>query len=356
MGFKRIDSGLNIVGSIEIVVSKFYLSLVAVIILFSSCTKNLDDFGPQSNEGETPIAQSKRVVVLNEGNFMFGNGSISVIDNTTDEVSYEAFKQANNYPLGDVPQSVMVHDSLGYIVVNNSGKIEVVEWVDFKSVKTITGFTSPRQMTVVSQNPLTAWVTDLYANKIWKVDLESGTIIGDVPSQGWNENIVKWNDNVLVLNKKDSVINVFNHTTEQLSLSIGAGLELVDFKWWSANELMVLANTGLYRLEMQTMNLVLVKAFIVKRTPIRLAVDTTLNISYFLDVELFRYETNIDQVVTSNLGSNLYGLTVNSVTHEVYVTDTKDFVQPGLVLKYSSDFQDSVAYEVGINPQYLVLE
>ena len=356
MKFIGLDLLFYLNVSMLTVVGKKLFSVIFVFILFSSCTKNLDDFGPQSNEVDTPIAHTKRVVVLNEGNFMFGNGSVSVIDNSTNEVSNEAFKQANNYPLGDVPQSVMVHDSLGYIVVNNSGKIEVVDWADLKSVKTITGFTSPRQMIIVNNNPLTAWVTDLYANKIWKVNLESGLIIGDIPCQGWNENIIKWNDNVLVLNKKDSLINVFNHTTEQLSQSIGVGLELVDFKWWSANELMVLTNVGFYKLELQTMSLTLVKEFTVKRAPIRLAVDTALNISYFLDVDLFRFETSINKVVSSNLGSNLYGLAVSAISHEVYVTDTKDFVQPGEVLKYDSDFQDSVVYSVGVNPQYLVVE
>ena len=189
--------------------------LVLVFAILSSCTKNLDDFGPQLEGEDTAIPTNKRVIVINEGNFMFGNGSISVIDSQTEEVAQAVFKVKNGFPLGDVPQSILMRDSLAYIVVNNSGKIEVVRSDDFSSVKTITGFTSPRHLTVVNESGSIGWVTDLYANKIWKVDLTNGKIIGNIPSKGWSENILSWRDKVLVLNKKDSVINVFDAASEQ---------------------------------------------------------------------------------------------------------------------------------------------
>ena len=138
MIFKEIKVGLSWhIFILSLIRKSASISVVFISVMLTSCTKNSDDFGPQTDDNETPIAGSQRVVVLNEGNFMFGNGSVSVIDNSIEQVSNEAFKQANGYPLGDVPQSLMVHDSLGYIIVNNSGKIEVVDWADFKSVKTI---------------------------------------------------------------------------------------------------------------------------------------------------------------------------------------------------------------------------
>jgi hypothetical protein len=330
--------------------------ILAALAILTSCTKNLDDFGPQTEGGDIPVPTTERIIILNEGNFMFGNGTVSVINNVSDEVAQEVFKTKNGFPLGDVPQSMLIHDSLAYIIVNNSGKIEVVKNDNFESVKTITGFTSPRQMVIVNQSPLTAWITDLYANKIWKVNLESGAITGSIISNGWSENIIRWNGNVLILNKKDSVINVFDINAGQKIKTIGTGLEIVDFRLWSTNELMILTNTGIFKLQLQTMNLETVQLFASNRTPSKMAVDTVHNEVYFLESDVYKYKTSVEKVITPNSGSNFYGMEVNSLTGEVFITDAKDYVQPGDLIKYSSDYNDPTVYRVGVNPQFLVVQ
>ncbi len=330
--------------------------LVLVFAILSSCTKNLDDFGPQLEGEDTAIPTNKRVIVINEGNFMFGNGSISVIDSQTEEVAQAVFKVKNGFPLGDVPQSILMRDSLAYIVVNNSGKIEVVRSDDFSSVKTITGFTSPRHLTVVNESGSIGWVTDLYANKIWKVDLTNGKIIGNIPSKGWSENILSWRDKVLVLNKKDSVINVFDAASEQLIQSIGMAEKIVDFKLWNANSLMVMSPSGIFSLNLNTLTLTENVKFSPFRTPSRMAVDTVLNMVYFLDKDVYKYNSAVQKVIQATNGSNFYGLEASAATGEIFVTDAKDYVQPGEVLKYSSDFSDSVIFKVGVNPQFVVVE
>ena len=335
--------------------SKFTYILV-IVLAMSSCTKNLDDFGPQTDHENVVVPKTERVIVVNEGNFMFGNGSVSVINSLTADVAKQVFKSKNGYPLGDVPQSLTIYDSLGFIVVNNSGKIEVVNQSDFSSVNTITGFTSPRYLEVVSQNPLTAWVTDLYANKIWIVNLETYQITGSITSTGWSENLHVWNDHVLVLNKKDSVINVFDVNSQLKVKTIGTGMRIVDFKKWSSTQVLVLANSGTYILDLNTLNLSSQVLFVPERNPSKLAVDTILNLAYFLQKDVFRVSKSVDKVISSNKGTNFYGICVNSISGELFVTNAKDYVQPGTVIKYNSTFSDSTIFEVGVNPQFLKLE
>ena len=330
------------------------LPIVAMnILLLSSCTKNYDDYGPQGGGGGTEIPENSSIIVLNEGNFMFGNGSVSVIDTDVETAVHEVFKNSNGYPIGDVPQSINIIDSLGYILVNNSGKIEVVQMPDFKSVNTITGFTSPRQMEVVSENPKMAWVTDLYANKIWEINLESNQITGSVPSAGWNENIEKWKSTVLVLNKKDSVINMFDIASKSLLKTYQFGNGIVDFRFSDYSQLMVLAKDGIYRINLLLDGVYQEYQFNMPRTPLKMAYDSINAYMYFLDSDLYRYSNGVvEEMVSVQVGSNFYGLAVKN--EMVFLTDAKDYVQPGEMRQYSSDFQDSVMYTMGINPQFIL--
>ena len=50
------------------------------------------------------------------------------------------------------------------VVVNNSGKVEVVDSSDLLSKSTITGFQSPREINQINTD--FAYVTDLYSNSI----------------------------------------------------------------------------------------------------------------------------------------------------------------------------------------------
>ncbi|NJK87814.1 MAG: YncE family protein, partial [Bacteroidales bacterium] len=72
------------------------------------------------------------------------NGSVSFYDPETGEVTNNIFLSANGTPLGDVVQSMTIFDTLGFIVVNGSGKLEVVGMKSFKTVSQALYFSYPR--------------------------------------------------------------------------------------------------------------------------------------------------------------------------------------------------------------------
>src|SRR5512133_3068804 len=100
---------------------------LAIITVFLSCEK------PDTKK--RPEGYLQGVYIVNEGSFRASNGSISYFDPSRNLIVNGIFEAANNRPLGDVVQSISVaNDTTGYIVVNGSGKVEIVRLKDFKTI------------------------------------------------------------------------------------------------------------------------------------------------------------------------------------------------------------------------------
>ena len=168
---------------------KTFFSVLIAAILFSSCSKSPVEtifFDFSGNNG---------VYIVNQGNFMYGNSSLSFYNPETKRVLNDLFQARNGAPLGDVAQSMTIWNHLGFIVVNNSGKIYVIDSRTAEFKGSITGLSSPRYVHFINSEK--AYITDLYATKI--------TI--------FNPQTLQVTGNISVLNSKAK----FNqHSTEQM--------------------------------------------------------------------------------------------------------------------------------------------
>ena len=89
-------------------------------------------------------------------------------------IDKESFFSVNGVTPGDVVQSFEIADTLGFIVVNNSQKVIVVNMKDFTVVKTLSGFSYPRSVVRADEN--TVYVSNgngISDNYIYSIDLTS---------------------------------------------------------------------------------------------------------------------------------------------------------------------------------------
>jgi hypothetical protein len=149
------------------IVKNWLLALAGTALLLTSCEKTED-------EPDITANNLKGMFVVCEGNFGKANGDITFYNTDSKETIKSLYSSVNGVAIGDVVQSFEVVDTLGFIVVNNSQKVTVVNMKDFKVVKTITGFSYPRS--VVRANEKTVYVSNGNGsadNYIYSIDLTS---------------------------------------------------------------------------------------------------------------------------------------------------------------------------------------
>lgn len=143
------------------------IALGCAAFLFTSCEKTEDEPGITANN-------LKGMFAVCEGVFGQANGDISFYDSKSDQSTKNLFFSVNGVTPGDVVQSFEIADTLGFIVVNNSQKVIVVNMKDFTVVKTLSGFSYPRSVVRADEN--TVYVSNgngISDNYIYSIDLTS---------------------------------------------------------------------------------------------------------------------------------------------------------------------------------------
>ncbi|MCO6483022.1 MAG: hypothetical protein J5I62_09530 [Flavobacteriales bacterium] len=320
------------------------------------CRKDKPEEPLQATAG--PVGEHG-VYITNEGNFQWGNASVSFYDKVTQTATEDLYGPANGGPIGDVCQSMVLHGGKGYVVVNNSGKVVVVDPGTFVEQAVITGFQSPRYFLPVGDDK--AYVSDYYAGKVAVVDLIGNAITGHIPCPGTTQEMVLHGGKAYVVNETRGEVHVIDVGTDAVTDTIvvnkGANSIVQDAhgKLWVACSGGGGTAPAIKRIDTQAAAVEASFSYANSaNNPWRLRINGTGDTLYFLKGGVFRMAINDPAAPTSAFipadGRNLYGLGVDPSDGNIYLADALDYTQRGVIYRYGPDGSLQGTFHAGINP------
>jgi DNA-binding beta-propeller fold protein YncE len=354
---------------IKMRIKSIYIIIIITIGALSSCMdEDLFPITPYNLYG------SRGVFVLNEGNYLNGDGSLSYYDLDTHETINQIFSKANGIPLGDVAYSMTIYNGKGYIVVNNSGLINVVDANTLLLLGKIEGLPSPRHMLIL--NDELALVSDLYARAISIVNPKSMQVIGSIKTGGTSlpyyqhstENLIKIGNKIYTnCWSFDHKVLVIDAETLKLTDSINVGIQPLSMVKDKNNSLWVINDGGyagnpigqekpsLMRINTNTNQVALTLSFPSLTDNVgQIATNLTGDSLYFICNHVYKMHINDTVLPSSPIivkgNRNFRALGIDPITGDIYVADAKDFMAEGTVFRYKSNGEAIHSFDVGIIP------
>ena len=352
------------------ITTKSILLFVGILLVAStiSCKKK-----KKEEEIVVPVgAYESGVFIVNEGPFGSGTGTISHFNKTNLSTTNDIFQLSNQFPLGNIVQSLNFINGKGYVVVNNANQIIVVEEGNFNYSITINGFESPR--TILQVNPFKAYVTEWGSGgfgKVKIVNLLTNTIAGEIAiTRNGPENMLKKGDYVYVTCKgaygEDSMVTVINSVTDVVITNINVGANPDDIKEDATGAIWVLC-AGKYLPDYSAID---VSGGLAKIDPTTNTVTASYSFNNFtsqpsgLEVNLSKdklyYNNNggiySQAISASSLENNLvvnrnfYSIGIDPASQIIYAGDAGNYSSEGKVIRYTINGTKIDSLNVGVIP------
>lgn len=323
-------------------------------------------------EEEFDISSSERgLFICNEGNFQYGNATLSYYDPQTKSVENEIFYRANAMKLGDVAQSMIIHNGIGWVVVNNSHVVFAIDPTTFKEVGRITGLTSPRYIHFVSDDK--AYITQIWDNRIFIINPKRYEVTGyiEVPDmtseQGSTEQMVQLGKYLYVncWSYQNRLLKI-DTETDSIVAELEVGIQPTSLALDCNGKLWTVTDGGyesspygyeapaLYRIDPETFSIEQTFSFAKGDAPSEVQINGRGDTLYWINDDIWSMSVDADRVPVrpflDSRGTIYYGLTVDPKSDEVYIADAVDYTQQGKIYRYSARGELLDEFYVGIIP------
>lgn len=352
----------------------FYIfSLVlASAIAMNSCMK--DDMRPVTDFD----TGNRGVFVVCEGNFMYGNASLSYYNKDLKSVENTIFLRANGIPLGDVAQSMVINDSTAWVIVNNSGKVYALDSKTFKYKGKITGLVSPRYMQFISTDK--AYITDLYSKCIYVVNPVTYSIIKTINIDNNSNEYYRHSSEQIVFSGSKMFVNswsydnkilVINTLTDELEDSVEVLKQPRKIVIDKNEKLWVLCDggysgsdyagdAGIVKIDCSSLQTEQTFLFADGSKAVDMKTNKTGDTIYFINGNIYRFPvtaTSLPNEAYIEAGNkNFYAIGPDPENSDLYVSDAVDYMQSGVVYRFNSSAVCTDTFNVGIIPNSFVFK
>ena len=309
--------------------------------------------------------------ITNEGNFQYGNASLSFYNPDTKKVENEVFFRANAMKLGDVAQSITVRDGIGWVVVNNSHVIFAIDLNTAKEVGRITNLTSPRYIHFLSDEK--AYVTQIWDNRIFIINPKKFEITGYINCPGMTmengstEQMVQWGKYVYVncWSYQNRILKI-DTTTDKVVGELEVGIQPTSLKLDCNGKLWTVTDGGyegspygyeapaLYRIDAESFSIEKEFRFQKGDAPSEVMLNGAGDKIYWINDDIWAMDVAASHLPTRPFlpynDTIYYGLTIDPSTGDVYIADAIDYQQQGKIYRYSSQGELIDEFYVGIIP------
>jgi YVTN family beta-propeller protein len=350
---------------------KYFAPLFILLAIVSGCSKSsITDQGGIPNAPQT-------VYIVNEGNYGKGNASITMYLPDSMKAYQDVFANANGRNLGDVGNDMVLFGKYGYIVVNNSQRIEVVLLETMKSVGTINipGLKSPFKIAIYSDTK--GYVTDLYNNSVTVFNPTTYAITKDTIGVGQNpQGIISYNGKIYVCNSgygADSTISVIDPLNDVVVNTIVVDKSPSEIGVSADGKLIVKCDGvtpypnpqaesagSIVKIDPSTQT-------VTSRLPLPLATydhpaKMALSSAGFAYVKvkagIMKMDTKTMTVTNDVLIpytlSSINGMAYDNGANRLYVADAIDYVSPGTIIVYDAAGKMITTFKAGIIPGTMV--
>lgn len=328
---------------------------------------------PRPDPEPIPDVSANGLYILNEGSFQNNNSTLSYYDFTTGTFTENIFLDVNHRGLGDVGNDLQQYGSKLYIVVNNSNIVEVVDINTVQSLKTISlSGKQPRYITFLDNK---AYVS-CFDGDVVRIDTASLQVEATVHTGLNPDGICVCNGKIYVSNSGGlnspnygNTVSVIDPASFTVTKDITVGMNPTRIKAWGNRYVYVVSNGdyinvpfNFYKIDAQSDELVKTYNMEVVNFEIyqNLAYIYTYNYfsmtsSWIKVLDLETDEVIKDQFISD--GTQLkspYGIKVNPLNGDVYITDAGTFTTNGDVYRFDNQGRKKFSFEAGLNPQAMV--
>ena len=326
------------------------LTLLVFTVVFFSCKKDNPDPSDTIH-----ISPGEGVFLLHEGGFNQLNASLGFQDYSEEEPQLDLYRTVNGEPLGDVLQSMTIIGDDGYLVMNNSRSIEVIDLETISRKDRLSLSHAPRFLQPVSADQ--AYISTLFSPWLLIANLHPLAIADSLYLGSWSEEMILVQDQIWVAASNHDQIYRIDPANHQVSDSITVGFGAShlavdpDGRIW----VMCIGNyidipASIHVVDPQTG--ASVKSMVFSQSDFPSKLQIAGDYVYYLNGGLHRISTQAVDLSTTPFitGFTYYGYRIDPSDGRIWMADPVDFQQTGKIDVYAPDGSFVRSYASGIVP------